>query len=106
MKEILEQSNFRLASGWKMGLWALVLVGVLIYILPKLFEGGLPVRGYGVMMLLGVVSGVGLSAYRARRMGVDPEIILSLAFWMFVAGIVGARAFFVIKNSDNSYRYQ
>lgn len=58
---------------------------------------GLPIRGYGVMVMFGVIAGVAMSAYRARQMGLDPEIILSLAFWMFVAGIAGARLFHVIQ---------
>jgi phosphatidylglycerol:prolipoprotein diacylglycerol transferase len=58
---------------------------------------GLPIRGYGMMMLLGVVSGVGIVVQRAHRMGLNPEVIYSLAFWMFVGGIIGARVFFVIQ---------
>jgi phosphatidylglycerol---prolipoprotein diacylglyceryl transferase len=40
---------------------------------------------------------VGLSIYRAKQMGVDPEVIFSLSFWMFLLGILGARLFFVIE---------
>jgi phosphatidylglycerol---prolipoprotein diacylglyceryl transferase len=58
---------------------------------------GLPIRGYGVMMLLGVVSGLGLAVHRARRMNLDSDLVLSLAFRMFVAGIIGARLFYVIE---------
>ncbi|MCH8303345.1 MAG: molybdopterin oxidoreductase, partial [Proteobacteria bacterium] len=32
MKEILEQSNLRLPSGWRMVLWALVVLGILTFI--------------------------------------------------------------------------
>lgn len=64
---------------------------------------GLPIRGYGLMVLLGIVAGVGLAAYRAWRMGIDPETIFSLAFWLFVFGIVGARLTFVIENWDNQF---
>ncbi len=67
-------------------------------------EQGLPIRGYGVMLLLAVASGVGLAAWRARRMGVDPEIIYSLAFWMFVFGIAGARLFYIIEYWDSFQR--
>jgi phosphatidylglycerol:prolipoprotein diacylglycerol transferase len=74
----------------------LVTAGV-IYFLPYVFEDGLPIRGYGVMMLLGVVSGVGLAMHLTRRAGLNPEIMLSLVFWMFVAGIIGARLFYVIQ---------
>lgn len=80
------------------------LVGGAIYYLPRVFETGIPIRGYGVMMLLGVVSGVGLAIWRARRVGLHPDVIISLAFWVFVAGIVGARALFVIEYWDRSFR--
>ena len=40
----------------------LLLIGGAIYGLPMLFGDGLPIRGYGVMMLLGIVTGVGLAA--------------------------------------------
>ncbi len=74
-------------------------VGLAIaFLLPMLCEPrGLPIRGYGMMMLLAVLSGMGLAAYRARRVGVDPEMIFALAFWMIVPGIIGARAVYVIE---------
>lgn len=77
----------------------IVVLGLIgAFVLPALCDSdGLPIRGYGVMLLLGLVSGVTLAAYRARRMGVDPEMIHVLAFWMVIAGILGARAFYVIE---------
>lgn len=65
---------------------------------------GLPIRGYGVMMLIGVVSAVGLAAYRAQRMGIEAEVIYSLAFVMFLAGIAGARLFFIIEYREQYLR--
>jgi phosphatidylglycerol:prolipoprotein diacylglycerol transferase len=71
---------------------------VVLYVLPNLLEPeGLPVRGYGVMLLLGVGSAIGLAVYRARRLGLDPEMIYGLAFWLFIMGILGARMFYVIE---------
>ncbi|HEV7226798.1 MAG TPA: prolipoprotein diacylglyceryl transferase family protein, partial [Pirellulales bacterium] len=71
---------------------------VIAFVLPQLCdEYGLPIRGYGMMLLLGVSSGVALAAYRARRLGLDPEMIFSLAFWLFLAGIVGARLFYIVE---------
>ncbi len=58
---------------------------------------GLPIRTYGLFMVAAVLTGVLLAAYRARRMGIDPEVIYSLAMLMTISGIVGARAFFVIQ---------
>ncbi len=82
----------------------LILVAAIIVWLPRLFPGALPIRGYGVMLLLAVTSGVGLALRRAEQMGVDQEVIFSLAFWLFVAGILGARAFHVIEYWDAEYR--
>lgn len=85
--------------------FTVVVTGVAIYVLPNLMEpDGLPIRGYGVMLLLAVIAGVGLSAWRAKRIGFDPEVILSLAMWLFIAGIVGARLFFVIEYWDTFQR--
>ncbi len=81
---------------------ALAIVGFAIaVVLPVLIQPeGLLIRGYGVMLMLAVLAGVGLSLYRAKQKGVDPEIILSLAMWMFVAGFIGARAFYVVEYWD------
>lgn len=80
----------------------LLLLGLVIaYLLPAISDtNGLPIRGYGVMLLVAVVTGVGMAVYRGRRMGVDPELILSLAFWLFVSGLVGARLFYLIEYWD------
>jgi len=73
---------------------AVVIAGVLPRICDEL---GLPIRSYGVMMLLAVISATGLAAWRAKHVGLEPETIYSLAFWVFVPGILGARAFYVIE---------
>jgi phosphatidylglycerol:prolipoprotein diacylglycerol transferase len=83
----------------------LVIVGALIwFVLPRLEEQpavgppkGLPIRGYGVMLLVAVVAGVGLAIREARRVGLDSETILSLAFYAFLGGILGARLFYIIE---------
>ena len=67
-------------------------------VLPSLVQdAGLPIRGYGVMLLIAVISGIWLSIQRARQVGLDPEIIWSLGTWFFVAGIGGARLFYIIE---------
>ncbi len=89
--------------GWTADLWnefpvMLFMAAVLAFVLPWLCDPqGLPIRGYGVMLFLGVVSGVALAAWRANREGYNPELIYSLAFWMCICGIAGARLFYVIE---------
>lgn len=80
----------------------------LVFRIPNrllVIEGyGIPIRGYGVLMLFGVIAGVALAVYRARQMGVDPEIIFSLAVVLFVTAIVGARVFYVIQYWNEQFK--
>lgn len=77
----------------------LLLGGVIYAFLPALVVPGrgLPIRGYGVMMLIAVVTGVSLARIRAKQAGFHPEVIMNLAFWLFAAGIVGGRVFYVVE---------
>ena len=81
----------------------LLLLGAAIVFLPRVFPDGLPVRGYGVMLLAGIIAGVGMAMYRARQGGLDPEIILSLAIWLVICGVIGARLFYVIEYWDEKF---
>ena len=82
-----------------------IIIGLLIWLVLPILEDvpdagpskGLPIRGYGVMLLLGVLAGVGLSVREGRRVGMDPDIVVSLCFHIFVTGIIGARLFYVIE---------
>jgi phosphatidylglycerol:prolipoprotein diacylglycerol transferase len=81
----------------------LALVGVVIaFVMPMLAQDGqgLPIRGFGVMLLVAVALGGWMALYRARQMGLDPEILFSLAFWLFLWGIVGARTFYIVQKWD------
>lgn len=77
----------------------LALIGAaIVWLIPAVSDPvGLPIRGYGMMLLVAIASATGLLAWRARRAGLDPEIALSILFWAFVPGIIGARAFYVIE---------
>jgi phosphatidylglycerol:prolipoprotein diacylglycerol transferase len=81
------------------------------FVLPRMVEHdiegrplGVPIRGFGVMMMLATIAGVGISAWRARQVGLDPEIIYSLAFYMFIGGILGARGFYVIQYWEQYFK--
>jgi phosphatidylglycerol:prolipoprotein diacylglycerol transferase len=93
--------------GWGAETWSalpmLLVLGAAIVLLPRFFPDGMPVRGYGVMLLAGIVSGVGMAMYRAQKAGLDPEIILSLAVWLVVCGVIGARLFYVVEYWDEKF---
>jgi phosphatidylglycerol:prolipoprotein diacylglycerol transferase len=75
----------------------MLLVGGAIAFLPRMFPEGLPIRGYGVFLLLGITSGGAMALVRARQAGLHPDVILSLAIWLVVSGVIGARLFHVVE---------
>lgn len=98
-----------LRRGWSSDLQAgLIYSGiigaVIVFGLPKIAEAdGIPVRGYGLMMLIAVTSSVALAVHRARQVGLADEVIYSLAMWMILPGIIGARIFFVIEYQERFF---
>lgn len=79
-------------------LLALLGAAVIVFFVPAIAEPeGLPIRSYGVMMLVAVLAAIALAVHRGRQRGWDAEMIYSMAFWLFVPGIVGARVFYVIE---------
>ena len=55
------------------------------------------VFGYGLMLFFAFLASMNLAAWLARRNRVDPEIILDLALWVFLGGMLGARLLYVAQ---------
>lgn len=70
---------------------------------PKFSPNGLPIFGYGFMLLLGLLSAVWLAERRARLEGYPPETIWDLAIWLFIPGIIGGRVFYLVQKSSDVY---
>ena len=113
-------------AGWLLALWAIVslvifwrqwrsagwsgetgatllsiaVTGAAIWlVLPALVdETGLPIRGYGVMLVVAIFSAVALAMRRARQANIDPDTMISLSMALVLAGIAGARIFFVVQH--------
>jgi phosphatidylglycerol:prolipoprotein diacylglycerol transferase len=78
---------------------------VIAFVLPALIgPDGLPIRGYGTMLVVAVCAASFLGARRARQMGLDADLILSMSFWVFLAGVVGARVFYIVQYWDQFRR--
>lgn len=82
----------------------LMAAAVVVFVLPNIEQTlpsgepiGLPVRGYGVMVLLGLLAGIGITILRGRQLKIVPDVIIGLGFWMMLGGIVGARLFYVVQ---------
>jgi prolipoprotein diacylglyceryl transferase len=55
--------------------------------------GPLPLRMYGLMLLLGIAACVWLTRRRWKAVGGDPDLVYEVALWGVLAGIVGARLY-------------
>ena len=57
-----------------------------------------PIYGYGVMLVIGVLCAISLGKFLARRVGINPERIVDLGLIALFTGVVGARISHVIEN--------
>ena len=79
----------------------------LCFFLPVLCEErGVPIRGYGTLMLAAIVVSTAVAAWRGHRMGVNPEQVVTLIFWGFVPGLIGARLYYVIEYYWDQFHQQ
>jgi phosphatidylglycerol:prolipoprotein diacylglycerol transferase len=68
-------------------------------VFPRLFEiGGYSQPTYGVLVALGVMVGLFVTARMAQRQGQDPEDVWNLGILVVLAAIVGAKVLLVIDD--------
>lgn len=72
----------------------------ILFRLPEFLPwiGGMPIYGYGVMLVIGFFAAMELARFLARRSGMDPELFSNAALIALVAGVAGARLSHVIEN--------
>lgn len=56
---------------------------------------GLPIRGYGLMLMVAFLGGTWWAAHRAARVKADPDLVVNLGFLALIASVIGARIFYV-----------
>jgi phosphatidylglycerol---prolipoprotein diacylglyceryl transferase len=66
-----------------------------LFVIPFPGIGGLPVRSYGFMVMLGCLAAIFVALRRAKREGVDRNVVWDVWMWALIGGFVGARAFYV-----------
>jgi phosphatidylglycerol:prolipoprotein diacylglycerol transferase len=74
--------------------------------IPELFK--IPffnwsVKGYGLMLMIGFLSGIWLAARRAMKVKQDPDVLINSGFVALICGVIGARAFYVIHYWQSSF---
>lgn len=88
-----------------LGFWALVPVGLLLIRLTDfpLVHSGIPVFGYGFMMVVGFSTATLLAVHHAKRIGMDPGIIGDLMIWLLIPGLIGARTFYALQYPERVF---
>ncbi|HET8943163.1 MAG TPA: prolipoprotein diacylglyceryl transferase [Dehalococcoidia bacterium] len=78
---------------------ALVLLSIKIGIDPTILdEAGIEITWHGVFTAVGVIMGVAVSTWFARRAGYNEDTIYNVALCLVIGGIIGARSLYVIEN--------
>jgi phosphatidylglycerol:prolipoprotein diacylglycerol transferase len=62
--------------------------------------GGFEIYTYGFFVAVAAVASYALAVRRAARFGISPSDVTDLFFFVFVAGILGARVFYVGQHWD------
>jgi len=65
--------------------------------------GTVEIRWYGVMIALASLAGTLLGAREARRKGYDPELIFDLLLYVMLAGIAGARLYYILFSNPGYF---
>jgi phosphatidylglycerol---prolipoprotein diacylglyceryl transferase len=81
-----------------------IIAALIVWIIPRFLPGGVPLRGYGLMVLAGIVAGIAMSIHRALQVGLDADDILGLALWTIPGGAIGGRLFYVVQYWDGRIR--
>ena len=66
--------------------------------------GLLPVRGYALCIVAGILVAVRVADRRYRRLGGRRGVILDVATWVVPAGLIGARLYSVVTDYELYFR--
>lgn len=77
-------------------------LGIAISSLPKgITIGGFTIAFYGIIIACGMVGGLLLARWQAKRTGQNPELYMDFAIWGIIFAILGARLYYVAFSWDS-----
>jgi len=62
--------------------------------------GPLTIYWYGIIVVSGIILAIAYAMHRSREFGIDPDKLLDVAMYSVIAGIVGARIYYVAFTWD------
>lgn len=76
-----------------------ILLSIDIGLDPKIVDViGIEITWHGLFTALGVIAGVGVATYFARKEDYPEDMIYNVALFLVIGGIIGARGLYVIEN--------
>ena len=60
--------------------------------------GNFPIAYYGIIIALGMLAGIGIACWMAKKTGQNPDTYFDLAILAIVCSVIGARIYFVAKS--------
>lgn len=76
-------------------------LGIYFENVPRFFEVfGFKIAFYGLIIGIGIMLGIWLAAWDAKKMGLNPEIIWDFAIYAVIFSIIGARLYYVAFSWD------
>ena len=70
----------------------------ILFVIPGV---NLPILGFSLLLVAATFAALYLTAWRARREGIDPDDVFGLATWLLTGGFVGARVLFVAQHPES-----
>lgn len=67
-------------------------------VLFKIFS--FPIHSYGLMLALSFLFGIWFSGWRAKKRGLNPDVIADMGFWIILSAILGSRLYYVFLHFE------
>lgn len=67
---------------------------------------GTPIYWYAIIIVMGMIIGVSIALFLAKRKGFVVDDILDIVLWVLPLAIIGARLYYVITDWDASWTFQ
>lgn len=68
---------------------------------PVIFQvGKVVIHSYGLMLAISFLFGIWFSGWRAKKNGLDSNVISDIGFWVILSAIIGSRLYFVLLHFE------